>query len=79
MIQQAEIAALETRAHAARISMRQVCVKAGLFPQSWYRARKRGSMEYDPYNRLEGVLLRLEADRASPEPPTPTPEKACVA
>lgn len=64
MIHQDEIAALESRAHAARITMRDVCKRAGIFPQSWYRARKRGRMEYAPYVRLEAELASIESERS---------------
>lgn len=60
MIHKDEIAALESRAHAALVTMREVCSASGVFPQSWYRAKKRGSMEYVFYKKLLAGLSRLE-------------------
>ncbi len=61
MIHEAELIELERRAHEARVSMRDLCRKAGKHPQSWYRARKRGRAEYGLIKPLEDILKELEA------------------
>jgi len=65
MIHEAELGALEARAHEARITMRQVCVRAKIHPQSWYRARKRGRAEYTLIDPLEKELSAIEQERSS--------------
>lgn len=63
MIHKDELTALERRAHEARISMGALCRRAGIFPQSWSRAKKRGRAEYRLVLPLEQELKRVEAER----------------
>ncbi len=63
MIHETELVALEQRAHSARITMRQLCVRAGVHPQSWYRARKRGRAEYTLVLPLELEMDAIERER----------------
>lgn len=62
MIHKAEMDALKNRAHAARISMPDLCRAAVplVHPQTWYRAYKRGRMEYRAFKRLEDAVSTLE-------------------
>lgn len=64
MIQLPDLEALEQRARKARVTMAAVCAKAAMFRQSWYRARKRGRMEYVPYDRLCDAMAEIERERA---------------
>lgn len=64
MIHKTELDALERRAHEARISMSDLCKRSGKFPQSWYRAKKRGRAEYKLIDALEATLRAIEAERA---------------
>jgi hypothetical protein len=63
MIHIPEMLVLERRAHNARTTMAGVCKRAGIFPQSWYRARKRGSANYTLIDPLEKALSAIESDR----------------
>jgi hypothetical protein len=63
MIHKEELLALEKRAHAARISMPELCRRAGKFPQSWFRARKRGRADYTLIDPLERMIKVIEAER----------------
>lgn len=63
MIHEPEMIALEQRAHAARVTMPQVCRKAGKHPQSWYRARARGAANYTLIDPLEKAMTEIEAER----------------
>lgn len=48
--------AIKARAHAIRLTMRELCVIAKVHPQSWYRAYKRGRADYTIIRKLEGAL-----------------------
>lgn len=65
MIYVPEMVALERRAHEARITMMGLCKRAGVFPQSWYRARKRGSANYTLIDPLERAMREIESERAA--------------
>jgi len=69
MIHEPEMIALEARAHAARITMPELCKRAGKFRQSWYRARKRGRAEYTLFYPLEQEMAKVEAERQMRCPP----------
>lgn len=62
MIDKSEMDALKERAHAARLSMPDLCRAANpvVHPQVWYRAYKRGRMEYRAFKRLEDAVLLRE-------------------
>lgn len=63
MIHKDEIAALEQRAHAARITMPQLCDRAGKYKQSWYRARANGKAAYSLFVPLEKAMDEIERER----------------
>jgi hypothetical protein len=65
MISKPEIDAIEARALAARITMPDLCRKAGKFPSSWYRARQRGRAEISLIAPLETALDTIERERAN--------------
>ncbi len=44
--------------------MSDLCKRSGKFPQSWYRAKKRGRAEYKLIDALEATLRAIEAERA---------------
>jgi len=60
MIEKHELDAIETRAHALRVTMPQICRIAGKHPQSWYRAKARGRAEYTLIKPIESTLDDLE-------------------
>lgn len=65
MIHKAEMEALKERAHAARMTMPDVCRRAGIFPQSWHRAFKRGKANYTLIDPLEKAMSDIEQERES--------------
>lgn len=65
MIHADELDAIVARAHALRISMPDLCRKAGVFPQSWYRAKKRGRAEYKIIKPIEIALSEMEVAKCS--------------
>lgn len=64
MIHKAELDALKDRAHAARLTMTEVCRMANVWPQSWHRAFKRGRAEYTLILPLEKTMDAIEQERA---------------
>jgi len=63
MIYIPELVAIERRAHEARVTMPTVCKRAGVFPSSWYRARKRGAANYTLIDPIEKALTEIEKER----------------
>lgn len=63
MIHAPEMIAIERRAHEARVSLPTLCKRAGIFPSSWYRARKRGSANYTLIDPIEKALAQVERER----------------
>ena len=65
MVHEDELIALEKRAHAARVTMAEVCRRAGKHRQSWSRARRRGRAEYTLIDPLEKAMATIESERAT--------------
>ena len=65
MTQKKEIAAVEARARALRMTLRDVCAEAGLHNSSWSRAKSRGTISIKNLGRMEDALARLEAAKVS--------------
>lgn len=65
MIHKTDLDQLEQRALDARVTMSFVCKQAGMFRQSWHRAKKRGRMEMVPFLKLRDAVEAIEAERAS--------------
>jgi len=65
MDKQSAIADVERRAFASRKTLSQVCDTAGVYPQTWSRAKARGSVSVDVLVRMETALDRIEKERAS--------------
>ena len=62
MIHEPEMILLEQRAHAARVTMTDVCRYAGIHRQSWFRARKRGRANYTLIDPLEKAMDAIERE-----------------
>lgn len=58
------ILAVEQRAFAVRKTVSQVCDLAGVYPQTWSRAKSRGAVSVDTLLRMERVLDKLEKEQA---------------
>lgn len=63
MIHKPELDAIAARAHAVRMTMAEVCKRAGKHRQSWHRAYKRGKAEYTLIWPLEQALDAIEKER----------------
>jgi hypothetical protein len=63
MIGETDLIAIEARALAARVTMPDLCRRAGKFPTSWYRARKRGRADIRLIAPIERALDEIEAAR----------------
>jgi len=59
----AHILAVEQRAFAVRKTVSQVCDLAGVYPQTWSRAKGRGAVSIDVLVRMERALDRLEQEK----------------
>src|SRR3546814_18329859 len=61
MLGQKEIAAVERRAAALRLTMAELCALAGMQQSTWSRARQRGTVREKVVRRLEAALVASEA------------------
>ena len=61
MLGKKDIAAVERRAAAVRLSMAELCALAGMQQSTWSRARQRGTVREKVVRRLEAVLVQREA------------------
>ena len=55
-----EISAVEKRALAARLTMAELCEKAGIPASSWSRAKSRGSIRPKTLKKVEDALTQIE-------------------
>lgn len=58
------IAAVESRAFAARITMQDLCARAKVHQSVWSRAKARGTIRVRVLSRVEDALDAVEAERA---------------
>lgn len=56
MHQAKAIKEVERRAFEARLNMTQLCDLAGVYPQTWSRAKSRGAISVDVILRMERAL-----------------------
>src|SRR3546814_14042106 len=62
MLGQKEIAAVERRAAALRLTMAELCALAGMQQSTWSRARQRGTVREKVVRRLEAALVANRAE-----------------
>lgn len=60
MLGKKDIAAVERRAAALRLSMAELCALANMQQSTWSRARQRGTVREKVVRRLEAVLVSRE-------------------
>jgi len=65
MLGKKEIAAVERRAAAARLTMSELCVMAKVHHSTWSRAKTRGSVRVAVVRKMEAQLDIVEAQRAA--------------
>lgn len=61
MLGSKEIASVEKRAAALRMTMGELCEAAGVAHSTWSRAKKRGSITIRTIRALEDHLAKMEA------------------
>jgi hypothetical protein len=72
MIGKTELDGIEVRALAARVTMPNLCRRAGKFPSSWYRAKARGRADIALIDPIERALIAVETERAMSFTSAPT-------
>lgn len=60
-----DIAAVEERAAAARLTVQELCEIAGVFTSSWSRAKTRGKIRVTMLRKMEHALDEIEAAKAA--------------
>ena len=55
---------VEKRAFGVRLTMQQLCDKAGVYRQTWSRAKSRGAISLDVLIRMEKALDAIEREKA---------------
>jgi len=55
-----DIFAVEQRAFRARLTVKELCERAKVFPSVWSRAKSRGRVSIDTLRKMETALLEAE-------------------
>lgn len=61
MLGKRDIAALERRAAAARVTMKELCAAANVAQSTWSRAKSRGNVRVSTLRKMEDALCQIEA------------------
>lgn len=66
MTQTDQLEAVEQRAFDARLTMQEVCERAGVAQSTWSRAKARGSIRVKTLRRIEAAVASAESENAAP-------------
>jgi hypothetical protein len=60
MDMQADIIAVEQRAFRVRLTVKELCERAKVYPSVWSRAKSRGRVSVSTLKKMEAALVELE-------------------